>query len=252
MVDTPTRCVYTLTIFVILSKRLALNLSNREQAILDTAADLVMRHGYDRLTMGDISDVLGLSRGLIYVHFKSKAHLLDVLIRREMMRYGEFWLRHIEEDAAGGTIGSVYRGVLVALQQTPFLTSIITRDEAVFGKYLRKPDNLFSSLQTPDLTRSFLAALQKANAIRQDVDIKAVAHIMDILAAGMVDPQRNTGTDAPSFTALLDTTADMLERLLTPADPDHKAGKAVLRQFADTARQHFSQFQTLHEDETRS
>lgn len=207
-----------------------------------------MKHGYDKTTMGDIADTLGLSRGLVYIHFKSKEHLLEALITREMMRYGEVWLRYVETEETGGTVGSVYRAVLAALQQTPFLATILTRDEAVFGKYLRKPDNLFASLQTPSLTLSFLQALQTANAIRKDVDLEAVAYIMDVLAAGLVDPQQTTGRAAPPYTALLDTTAEMLDRLLTPTEGNREAGKAVLRQFAATARQHFTQFQSTRVD----
>jgi len=63
---------------------------------------------------------------LVYVHFKSKEDLLEALIAREMIKYGNFWLQYIESDPTGGSIGSVYRGVLNALKQTPFLAAVVT------------------------------------------------------------------------------------------------------------------------------
>jgi hypothetical protein len=44
----------------------------REQRILDAAAPLIMRQGYDKTTMGDVADEVGVSRGIIYLRFDSK------------------------------------------------------------------------------------------------------------------------------------------------------------------------------------
>jgi AcrR family transcriptional regulator len=223
--------------------------SERQQAILDAAAQLIIRHGYDKVTMGDVADAVGLSRGLVYVHFKSKEMLLEALIERELHKYGEFWLNYIETDPNGGSIGSVYRGVLVALQQTPFLAAIVTRDEGTFGKYLRKPDTLFASLQTPNLTYTFLQALKEAHAIREDVNIEAVAHIMDMLSAGLVASDPMTVHKTASYDVLLDTIAEMLDRFLTPEDGgDREAGKAVLHRFAAGVQEHFAQVELSKQD----
>lgn len=222
---------------------------DRQQAILDAAMQLIIQWGYDRVRMSDVADALGLSRGLVYVHFKSKEMLLEALIEREMHKYGAFWLNYIETDPNGGSIGSVYRGVLVALKQTPLLAAIVTRDEGTFGKYLRKSDNIFTSMQTPNLTKGFLQALKEANAIRENVNIEAVAYIMDVLSAGLVEGERSSIHTAPPYEVLLDTIAEMLDRLLTPEDGGNReAGKAVLQRFAQTAQEHFAQFHLSKQD----
>jgi AcrR family transcriptional regulator len=83
----------------------------REQRILDAAAELIIRQGYDKTTMSDVADAAGISRGVVYLHFKGKDKLFEALVHREMFQYGQAWLDHIEADPRGGTIGGIYRAV---------------------------------------------------------------------------------------------------------------------------------------------
>jgi AcrR family transcriptional regulator len=226
----------------IVKKKMSVNTSERKKLILDAAASLILRHGYNKTTMEDIAQEVGLSRGLIYINFDSKEALLEALIAREMARYGNLWIEHIESDPQGGSIGSVYRGILNALRQTPLLAAIVTRSEGAFGKYLRKPNNIFSTAQTPDLMRNLLKAMQDGGAIRKDVDVEAMAYIMDVLSAGIVDNSVAPDSPLPAYELLLETIADMLDRMLTPeGGGDLTTGKAIIRQFAAAAPQYLPQ-----------
>jgi AcrR family transcriptional regulator len=218
---------------------MSIDVIEREQAILDAAAAIIIQHGYNKTTMGDVADAVGLSRGLVYLHFRSKDDLLEALIAREMQRYGQLWIDHIEADPAGGTIGSTYRGIAYALNHTPFMAAIVARDEGTFGKYLRKPGNIFESLQTPTLTADFLKTMQAAGVVRADVDTAAMAFVMDALSYGLV--RGSVAGTMPPFTDLLETIAEMLDRMLTPAHGgSREAGKAILRQLAADMQTHFA------------
>ncbi len=48
----------------------------RERAILDVTAQLLLRHGYNKLTMSDVADAVGLNRRLVYLLFPSKDALI--------------------------------------------------------------------------------------------------------------------------------------------------------------------------------
>jgi AcrR family transcriptional regulator len=50
--------------------------------ILDIAAQLFMEKGYEQTTMQNIVDGLGMSKGAIFYHFKSKEDVMDGVIRR--------------------------------------------------------------------------------------------------------------------------------------------------------------------------
>jgi hypothetical protein len=136
----------------------------------------------------------------------------------------------------------VYRSILKALQQTPLLAVIVTRSEGTFGKYLRRQENVFSSIQAPTLMRDLLAVMQAKGAIREDVNVDAMAYIMDGMSANMVDSSVVGDRPAPDYESLLETMAEMLDRMLTPEGGGNlEAGKQVIREFADNARQYLSQ-----------
>jgi AcrR family transcriptional regulator len=54
----------------------------RREAILDVAEQLIRTKGYERMSIQDVQDVLGVSRGAIYHYFTSKSALLEAVIER--------------------------------------------------------------------------------------------------------------------------------------------------------------------------
>jgi AcrR family transcriptional regulator len=56
--------------------------------ILDTAFELVRERGADAVTMAGIADAAGLSRQMVYVHFRSRAGLLTAMARDHDRRSG--------------------------------------------------------------------------------------------------------------------------------------------------------------------
>ncbi|MBZ0288466.1 MAG: TetR/AcrR family transcriptional regulator [Anaerolineae bacterium] len=221
----------------------------RKQRILDAAAALIMRQGYDKTTMGDVADEVGVSRGIVYLHFDSKEKLFEALIQREVVQYAQIWLEHIEADPRGGTIGGIYRAVLYAINSRPLMATIMKRDRRIVGNYLRKPGNMFESMQSSSLNIDFVQALQAAGAVRQDVDPLLMSHIMDVLSYGLVTiGDFRKPEELPPYETVMETIADMLDRLLTPDDGGNsEAGKAVIRQLAATARVQFEQMQQPRE-----
>ncbi len=228
---------------------MTIDTKTRTQAILDAAAHLIIQHGYDRVTMRDVADSVGLNRALLYAHFNSKDDLLEALIKREMRKYGELWIERIEADPRGGTIGSIFRSIVYAINHTPFMAAIVKRDEATFGKYLRKPGNIFTAMQTPNMSRDLLQALQEAGVIRQGVNLPAVAYIMDIISYGLVGlSDVSQAGPNPPYDDLMKTLAEMFDHMLTPDDGGNPAGgKEVLRQLAARARAYFQQLDQTEE-----
>lgn len=54
----------------------------RKEEILDAAEKLFGEKGFDNTSTGDILDVVGIARGTLYYHFKSKEDILDGVIGR--------------------------------------------------------------------------------------------------------------------------------------------------------------------------
>ena len=54
----------------------------RREEILDAAEKLFAAKGFDNTSTGDILDAVGIARGSLYYHFKSKEDILDGVIQR--------------------------------------------------------------------------------------------------------------------------------------------------------------------------
>lgn len=54
----------------------------RKEEILDAAEKLFGTKGFDNTSTGDILDAVGIARGTLYYHFKSKEEILDGVIER--------------------------------------------------------------------------------------------------------------------------------------------------------------------------
>ena len=54
----------------------------RKNEILDAAEELFAAKGYEHTSTGDILGRVGIARGTLYYHFKSKEDILDALIER--------------------------------------------------------------------------------------------------------------------------------------------------------------------------
>jgi len=58
----------------------------RKNEILDAADELFAQKGYDGTSTNDILEKVGIARGTLYHHFKSKEEIMDALIERYSLR----------------------------------------------------------------------------------------------------------------------------------------------------------------------
>jgi AcrR family transcriptional regulator len=213
----------------------------RERAIFEVTTDLLLRHGYNKLTMSDVADAVSLNRRLVYLLFPSKDALIEALLRRELHTYVDLWNQYLDRDPLGGSVASVFRSLLVVLKQLPLMTAMYTRDEQTFGKYLSKPGSFFASWPPdPGPTQEFLQEMQAVGAVRQDINTRAIAFILDALAPSILQslaahpraPRDNsTRPGQPSFDELVETVGEICDRLLTPAEGANlQAGKELMHQ----------------------
>jgi AcrR family transcriptional regulator len=224
----------------------------RERAILDVTAELLLRHGYNKVTMSDVANAVGLNRRLLYLLFPSKDALIQALLLRELNIYADVWNRYLESDPLGGSVASVYRGLLATLKQLPLMAAMYTRDEQTFGNYLSRPGNFFASWPPdPGPTREYLQAMQEVGAVRQDINTRAMAFILDALTpsilAALSSQTRaplddSTRPDQPSFDELVETMGAICDYLLTPkAGANLQAGKAMMRRKIEEVQAQFTE-----------
>jgi hypothetical protein len=105
------------------------------------------------------------------------------------------------------------------------MAAMYTRDEQTCGKYLSRPGNFFASWPPdPGPTREYLQAMQEVGAVGQDINMRAMAFILDALTPSILAALSShtrapldeaNRPDQPSFDELVETVAERCERLLT-------------------------------------
>ncbi len=202
--------------------------SEREKLIFEATERLLGKFGYDKTTVADIAREAGISKGAIYLHFKSKDELVEKLLIHAMLGFSANWFQAIEDDPKGGLIGNMYLNMLKVIDQTPLMAVIMRQDGAILGNYLKKKDNFFVKNQRQGMRHEFVALMQAAGAIRQDLDPKVVAHIMDMISFGMVTIAEFVPTEQiPPTDEVIKGIADFMHRALTPEHgADSETGQA--------------------------
>lgn len=89
--------------------RIVKQAKERRNEILDAADELFGKKGFDGTSTNDILDMVGIARGTLYYHFKSKEEILDALIER----YNEQLIKNAQTAAGDKTISVNERMVRV-------------------------------------------------------------------------------------------------------------------------------------------
>ena len=85
--------------------RIVKDAATRRNEILDCAETLFLMKGFDQTTTNDILDAVGIARGTLYYHFRSKEEVMDALI----LRYGERYMTSAAAIAGDTSIPLVER-----------------------------------------------------------------------------------------------------------------------------------------------
>jgi AcrR family transcriptional regulator len=135
----------------------------RAHRILDAAAELILRWGYDKTTIDDVAKQAGVAKGTIYLHWKTRDALFAALLRRERV----LLLEEVRATAPG-TLREVVGGLAEALLRRPLMRALLLGDAEVLGRLGKQKQE---SVTTPVLTSAFetyLGALTGLGVARAD------------------------------------------------------------------------------------
>lgn len=203
----------------------------RHNAIINAAASLFIKLGYDKTSVADIAKRAGISKGAIYLHFKSKDKLFETLLMTKMGRFSYAWMDNVEADTNGGLMANMYINMIDAMHKDEFITAMMRQDGELFGTYLNKPDSLFKNQYHQNTRHEFIKMMQDVGCIRQELDPLTTAHVMNIISYGLVSVGNVMHKDdIPPIDDTIKTLADIMHRALTPDDGGNSdAGKQILR-----------------------
>lgn len=212
--------------------------AQREARILDAANSLITHYGYDKTTVDDIAGEAGVSKGAIYLHFKSKEALFEALILRESERVMEDMFERIDADPEGSTLFQLYTHALLAAISNPLIHALFTRDRRVLGDFQRRIVGTETMQQGLIFGRDFIVHLQDAGLVRRDLSAETITYLLAYMRMGFFMSENVLPPEyTPSVDVIMPAMATMLSTGLAPGgEHDSEAGKAIVRGYVEQMR----------------
>lgn len=110
---------------------------DRETRILNVAADLLLRHGYRRVTIDDIAQGAGVGKGTVYLHWKTREALFAAVFEREVQGAIEGLVRTLRTDPDGFLLHRLARAYFLAITERPLLRGFVLGDADLLGRLAR-------------------------------------------------------------------------------------------------------------------
>lgn len=167
----------------------------RAQRIMDATADLILRWGYDKTSMDDISESAGVAKGTLYLHWKTREELFEALLRRESLQLGQDFVRRLNQEPEGATLGNIYKQAAYALIQRPLIKAVLLGDRDIIGKLARGEQNRSFYARRWSGFYVYLDFLNQHNLVRTDLSYQDQAFTVTaifvgfFLAAPLVPPE---------------------------------------------------------------
>lgn len=141
--------------------------AHTRRKILDAAAELFAKHGYENTTIAQIVEKADLAKGTFYQHFQTKVDLLVALGWRDS---AERVRNLIGEVQQGASPLDVLRRFYAVMAQWFEAHAPIAEDVILSAIRLHDPDSCSPEFVSHDFTRLMLQIAQQRGEVRADID----------------------------------------------------------------------------------
>jgi AcrR family transcriptional regulator len=193
---------------------LVIGSDGRMERVLDAAGELLLRWGYQRVTIEEIARRARIGKGTVYLHFRTKDALFLTLLLRAQRRSIAELVERMQADPVEVLPSRLSRSVYLSVAADPVLKALYLGDAEVLGRLVHEAEETLGWL-TAERIRTVLVhleVLRAAGVLRTDLDVHAQLHVMQAVATGFffVDARPPQHVD-------LDTRADLLAHTLATA-----------------------------------
>jgi AcrR family transcriptional regulator len=216
----------------------------RAAQILAAAAELLLRHGYGRITMEDVARQAGVGTGTLYLHWKTKETLFETVLLHELVALWGELARWLDEDPANALLHRFLGHLLRLVKQRPLAQALFTRDSSLLGKLAQR--SVVLQAQPLASAGQLIAALRELGLMRDDIAPDVQAYCFSATWAGfsLIDPLL-AGDDRVDLDTQVAALSHVVRASFEPASPP---GDEVLRAHVAPALQAFlSQAQAAFE-----
>ena len=184
---------------------------DRATRILEAAARLMTRYGYDKTTMEDIAREACVSKGAIYLEWSGREDLFDDLFEHEMKKLILDIRSRIESSVEEINISNLYGITLSAMNSSRLISALYTRDGKILGDFVHRQDpNRY--IHRLLMSKESITTLQKSGMLRSDLSADVLAYLFSLMALGVLSissiiPEEN----APPIEKTIDAISAMVQ-----------------------------------------
>lgn len=207
----------------------------RVERVLDAAADLLVRWGYQRVTIEEVARRAGIGKGTVYLHFRTKEALFLMVLLRVHHRVATAMVDRMLADPAQVLPSRMVRSLFLDIAADPVTRPLYLGDPEVLGRLVHEAAGTLAALRERRdamMTRYF-DLLRAAGLLRADRTPGELRYLLDAIGTGFyfVD-----GLGLPHAPDAVEARADLLEHALAAAlevpAPSADACAAVAPQLA--------------------
>jgi AcrR family transcriptional regulator len=158
----------------------------RVERVLDSAAELLVRWGYQRVTIDEIARHAGIGKGTVYLHFRTKEALFLTVLLRTHRRVSERTVQRMEADPSSVLPAALMRESYLELAADPVLRSLYLGDAEVLGRLAHEAATTLGELtdRRSEAFREHLRLLQAAGCLRGDLPVDAIRYTITAIVMG--------------------------------------------------------------------
>lgn len=198
--------------------RTAATQSRREERacrILDAAAELILRYGYNKTTLDDVAQRAGVAKGTLYLHWNTRDELFRALMKRERLESSRDFLAHIGKDPSQITLRGMFKYAALSLLRRPLIKAVMTRNANVIGKIVQ--DEHSGHPEKREIFELYLDFLVQRNLVRRDLSPHTQSNMVLAVFLGFFVmeswmPDKCALSDEEMADLIADTVASTLER----------------------------------------
>lgn len=199
--------------------------------ILDAAAELVLRWGYDKTTIDDIARHAGVGKGTIYLHWKTREALFETLLLHEIMAVMETLIQYMQEQPEHILLHHVVGSLFPLTEQRPLTKVLFTENRELLGDLARHSARDITMRTQRLLTaRDYLEVLRKHGFVRSDMSQDAQLYALYATISGffLIDPSL---TSQGQLTDI--NRAEILAQIVRNAfEPEELPSSTILQEIA--------------------
>jgi AcrR family transcriptional regulator len=172
-------------------------------------SELLVLHGYRRVTIDDVANSAGVGKGTIYLHWKTRESLFWSVLQRETMWLLESLIAKLSKDPRLAIPHLLIRTIFVEVAERPLVKALLLSDPEVLGN-LAHDDAVRAAQHELADNNGYLALLHEYDLLPPSMDTEMAGRIVGNVMNGFFNAQSHS--DQVGFT--LEEQADLLALVL--------------------------------------